>query len=102
MRIRCQCWFGVNNDGSQQAILTNFDTRLVKLEKSILPLHSSTQLLNRRVASECQCNIRLSTRTYLRADIDSTLSLIDEMSGARDDLVAEEGVILRGCVLSKV
>lgn len=34
------------------SILSKFDTRLVKLEKSILPLHNSTQSLTRLVQSE--------------------------------------------------
>lgn len=33
------------------AILTSFDTRLIKLEKSVLPLYNSTQILNRRAKS---------------------------------------------------
>ncbi|KAL5511625.1 EXO70 [Sanghuangporus vaninii] len=61
------------------SILTNFDTRLLKLEKSILPLHSSTQLLNRR-----------------SANIESTLQLIDEVASSQQGLAEEEGLILRG------
>ena len=36
------------------AILTSFDSRLVKLEKSILPLYNSTQTLTKRSNSECR------------------------------------------------
>lgn len=39
--------------------LSSFDTRLIKLEKSILPLHNATQLLFRRSASRA---VSLSTR----------------------------------------
>lgn len=34
------------------AILDSFDTRLAKLEKSILPLYTATQILGRRRNSE--------------------------------------------------
>jgi exocyst complex protein 7 len=34
------------------SILTNFDSRLIRLEKSILPLHKSTQSLTKLAESE--------------------------------------------------
>ncbi|KAI5121110.1 hypothetical protein M0805_002783 [Coniferiporia weirii] len=61
------------------SILTNFDTRLVKLEKAILPLHNSTQLLFRRAAN-----------------IDSTLQLIDEVASSQQGLAEEGALIVRG------
>ncbi|KAH8116065.1 Cullin repeat-like-containing domain protein [Phellopilus nigrolimitatus] len=61
------------------SILTSFDTRLVKLEKSILPLHNSTQLLNRRAAN-----------------IEGTLQVIDEVASSQQGLAVEEALILRG------
>ncbi|KAF9527700.1 exocyst complex component, exo70 subunit [Crepidotus variabilis] len=60
-------------------ILESFDTRLAKLEKSILPLHTAAQILNRR-----------------RSNIDQTLARIEEMSVNHEDLAADEDLILRG------
>ncbi|TDL22018.1 hypothetical protein BD410DRAFT_771026 [Rickenella mellea] len=61
------------------SILTNFDSRLNKLEQSIRPLHSSTQLLTRRAGN-----------------IESTLQRIDEVASRQDGIAAEEALILRG------
>ncbi|TDL27127.1 hypothetical protein BD410DRAFT_895020 [Rickenella mellea] len=61
------------------SILTNFDSRLSKLEQSIRPLHSSTQLLTRRAGN-----------------IESTLQRIDEVASRQDGIAAEEALILRG------
>ncbi|THH10611.1 hypothetical protein EW145_g1201 [Phellinidium pouzarii] len=61
------------------SILSNFDTRLVKLEKSILPLHNSTQLLFRRAAN-----------------IDGTMQLINEVASSQQGLAEEEALIIRG------
>lgn len=61
------------------AILSSFDHRLVKLEKSILPLYTSTQLLTRRATN-----------------IDSTLQKIDDVASSRDGIAVEESLILRG------
>lgn len=61
------------------SILDSFDTRLAKLEKSILPLYTAAQILNRR-----------------SHNIDQALSKIDEMAGTQEDLIAEEAMILRG------
>ena len=47
------------DSASSPAILTTFDTRLTKVEKSILPLYNSTQVLNRRGNSESR---RLGSR----------------------------------------
>ncbi|KAF9218254.1 hypothetical protein BS17DRAFT_791873 [Gyrodon lividus] len=61
------------------SILTNFDSRLVKLEKSILPLYTATQKLNQR-----------------SHNIDRALSKIDEVASSYEGIAAEEGLILRG------
>jgi hypothetical protein len=46
------------------AILTNFDTRLVKLEKSILPLYNSTQKLKQRAHSWSPVQIASQTKSH--------------------------------------
>ncbi|PVF94062.1 hypothetical protein CPB86DRAFT_766482 [Serendipita vermifera] len=59
--------------------LTNFDSRLSRLEKSILPLHRSTQSL-----------------TKLGENIEATLQSIDRLASDQDGVAAEEALILRG------
>ncbi|KAI6039999.1 Cullin repeat-like-containing domain protein [Pisolithus marmoratus] len=61
------------------SILTGLDARLVKLEKSILPLYTATQKLNQR-----------------SLNIDRALSKIDEVASSQEGIAAEEGLILRG------
>ncbi|KZT18946.1 exocyst complex component exo70 subunit [Neolentinus lepideus HHB14362 ss-1] len=61
------------------SILTSFDTRLVKLEKSILPLYNSTQLLTKRASN-----------------IESALQKIDEVASNQEGIAVEEALILRG------
>ncbi|KAJ6529055.1 Cullin repeat-like-containing domain protein [Mycena vulgaris] len=61
------------------SILTSFDTRLAKLEKSILPLYTSTQILNRRANN-----------------IEKALLKIDEVASNQEGIAAEEALILRG------
>ncbi|KAJ2913903.1 hypothetical protein MD484_g6516, partial [Candolleomyces efflorescens] len=61
------------------SILDSFDTRIAKLEKSILPLYTTSQILNRR-----------------RGNIDKTLEKIDDVATREEDLSAEESLILRG------
>ncbi|KAI0073224.1 hypothetical protein K474DRAFT_1666843 [Panus rudis PR-1116 ss-1] len=61
------------------SILSSFDTRLVKLEKSILPLYNSTQILNRR-----------------GNHIEAALQKIDEIASNQEGIAAEEALILRG------
>ncbi|KAF9443168.1 exocyst complex component, exo70 subunit [Macrolepiota fuliginosa MF-IS2] len=61
------------------SILDSFDTRIAKLEKSILPLYTAAQILNRR-----------------SHNIDQALFKIDEMATTQEDLAAEEALILRG------
>ncbi|KAI1785088.1 Cullin repeat-like-containing domain protein [Ganoderma leucocontextum] len=61
------------------SILSSFDARLVKLEKSILPLYTSTQLLTRR-----------------SNNIESALQKIDEIASYHEGVAAEEALILRG------
>lgn len=61
------------------SILDSFDTRLAKLEKSVLPLYTSTQILNRRASN-----------------IDKTLLKIDEVASNQEGIVVEQALILRG------
>ncbi|KAH9848985.1 Cullin repeat-like-containing domain protein [Lenzites betulinus] len=61
------------------SILSSFDTRLVKLEKSILPLYTSTQVLTRRANN-----------------VESALQKIDEIASYHEGVAAEEALILRG------
>ncbi|KAF8256889.1 Cullin repeat-like-containing domain protein [Lactarius quietus] len=61
------------------SILTSFDSRLVKLEKSILPLYTSTQILTKR-----------------ENNIESALQRIDEAASNQEGIAAEEALILRG------
>ncbi|KAM5541886.1 hypothetical protein V8D89_004615 [Ganoderma adspersum] len=61
------------------SILSSFDARLVKLEKSILPLYTSTQVLTRR-----------------SNNIESALQKIDEIASYHEGVAAEEALILRG------
>ncbi|KAJ3748105.1 Cullin repeat-like-containing domain protein, partial [Lentinula detonsa] len=60
-------------------ILDSFDTRLARLEKSILPLYNSTQILNRRASN-----------------IEKALMKIDEVASNQEGIAAEEALILRG------
>ncbi|EUC65386.1 exocyst complex protein Exo70, partial [Rhizoctonia solani AG-3 Rhs1AP] len=60
-------------------ILSKFDSRLVKLEKTIRPLHSATQSLTR-----------------LATNIDRTMESINSMASQKQDVVAEENLVLRG------
>jgi exocyst complex protein 7 len=61
------------------SILTTFDTRLARLEKSIYPLYTSTQILNRRAYN-----------------IDQALLKIDQIASDQEGVAAEEALILRG------
>ncbi|QRW05322.1 exocyst complex protein exo70 [Ceratobasidium sp. AG-Ba] len=60
-------------------ILAKFDSRLVKLEKTIRPLHSATQSLTR-----------------LATNIDRTMESINAMASEKQDVVAEENLVLKG------
>ncbi|KAL0957917.1 hypothetical protein HGRIS_000098 [Hohenbuehelia grisea] len=60
-------------------ILNSFDTRIAKLEKSILPLYTSTQVLNKRASN-----------------IEKALQKIDEVASNQEGIAAEEALILRG------
>ncbi|KAG6899569.1 hypothetical protein C0993_009148 [Termitomyces sp. T159_Od127] len=71
---KCFCTYLTN-----QAILDSFDTRLAKLEKSILPLYTSTQILNRRASN-----------------IDRTLQKMDQVTSSVESMEEEEALILRG------
>ncbi|KAG8960854.1 hypothetical protein FRC00_014009 [Tulasnella sp. 408] len=70
------------------AILKKFDDRLKHLEKSILPLHTSTQTLT-RISKTRQC-------THILKDIDRTLESIENVASNQEDTAAEEALILRG------
>ncbi|TCD71013.1 hypothetical protein EIP91_000511 [Steccherinum ochraceum] len=61
------------------AILSSFDARLVKVEKSILPLYNASQMLSKR-----------------GNNIESALQKIDEMKSNQEGIAAEEALILRG------
>ncbi|KAJ7054683.1 Cullin repeat-like-containing domain protein [Mycena amicta] len=61
------------------SILNSFDTRIARLEKSILPLYTSTQILNRRAGN-----------------IEKALLKIDEVASNQEGIAAEEALILRG------
>ncbi|KAF5356560.1 hypothetical protein D9758_008232 [Tetrapyrgos nigripes] len=61
------------------SILNSFDTRLAKLEKTILPLYSSTTVLTRR-----------------GSNIEKALLKIDEVASNQEGVAAEEALILRG------
>ncbi|KAI0826310.1 Cullin repeat-like-containing domain protein [Irpex lacteus] len=61
------------------SILSSFDTRLVKVENSIRPLYSSSQILNRR-----------------GNNIEAALQKIDEVKSNQEGIAAEEALILRG------
>ncbi|KZT66616.1 hypothetical protein DAEQUDRAFT_752050 [Daedalea quercina L-15889] len=61
------------------SILSSFDSRLVKLEKSILPLYDSSQILTRR-----------------SKNIESALNKIDEIHAYQEGIAAEEALVLRG------
>ncbi|KAM6492030.1 exocyst complex component, exo70 subunit [Amanita muscaria] len=60
-------------------VLESFDSRLATLEKSILPLYSSAQVLNKR-----------------NQNIDKTLQKIQEVASNQENLEEEEDLILRG------
>ncbi|TFK95285.1 Cullin repeat-like-containing domain protein [Pterulicium gracile] len=64
---------------SQRMTCTTFDTRLAKLEKSIYPLYTSTQVLNRRAFN-----------------IEQALVKIDQLASDQEGVAAEEALILRG------
>ncbi|KAF9556789.1 exocyst complex component, exo70 subunit [Agrocybe pediades] len=60
-------------------ILDSFDTRLAKLEKSVRPLHTAAQILNKR-----------------KNNIDLTLARIEDLASSKQDLAVDESLILRG------
>ncbi|KAF5389705.1 hypothetical protein D9757_005962 [Collybiopsis confluens] len=61
------------------SILNSFDTRLARLEKSVLPLYNSSQILNRRASN-----------------IEKALLKMDEVASNQEGIAAEEALILRG------
>ncbi len=77
------------------AILSGFDTRLAKLEKAILPLYNSTQLLTRR-GNRKSFVYSLLLQTYKLVDIESALQKMDEIASNQEGIAAEEALILRG------
>lgn len=81
------------------AILDSFDGRLAKLEKSILPLYTASQILNRRRNSKSlPLHVISILVTVGLIDIGKTLSSLREMSFNKEDLAADEATILRGYV----
>jgi exocyst complex protein 7 len=82
------------------AILDSFDTRLAKLEKSILPLYTATQILGRRRNSELfnQPRLQEGLEAYMVPDIDKTLERMEDLANTRQDLAVDESLILRGSV----
>jgi exocyst complex component 7 len=86
-----------NMEFGHLAILTKFDSRLVKLEKSILPLHNSTQKLTRLAESERFYEpVSDFYLLYIYGDIESTLQSIDKVASNQEGIAAEEALILRG------
>ena len=81
------------------AILVNFDNRLSRLEKSILPLHNSTQSLSRLAESEQHLAYTVQKLSIHLADIEATLQSIDKIASDRVGIAAEEQMILRGSVV---
>lgn len=68
----------------------------MKVEKSILPLYNSTQVLNRRGNSkllECYASVPFIN---FNPDIESALQKIDEVASNQEGIAAEEALILRG------
>ena len=78
------------------AILNSFDTRLVKLEKSILPHYNSTQILNRRANSMYVLWDVMVADCIPRIDIEKALLKIDEVASNQEGVAVEEALILRG------
>ena len=79
--------------------MTSFDSRLVKLEKSILPLYTSTQTLTKRASSgDSESSSFLRLGTYGLLDVESALQKIDDVTSNQEGTAAEEALILRGCV----
>lgn len=81
-------------------ILAKFDSRLVKLEKTIRPLHTATQSLT-RLATSTSKYFKLKRVFYLKhkLDIDRTMESINAMASEKQDVVAEENLVLRGYVV---
>lgn len=78
------------------SILTSFDSRLVRLEKSILPLHKSNQSLSQLADSELS-RFSAAILSFLnKPDIEATLQSIDRIAGDQEGVAAEEAMILRG------
>lgn len=79
------------------AILSSFDTRLIKVEKSILPLYNASQMLARRGNSTCSSFApALILESQQLADIESAMLKIDEIKSNQEGIAAEEALILRG------
>jgi len=83
---------------TRPAILDSFDTRLGKLEKSILPLYTATQILSRRRNSKWTKDVHWKElRLTWLPDIDKTLEKIEDLANNQQDLSVDESLILRGC-----
>jgi exocyst complex protein 7 len=78
------------------AILSSFDSRLGRLEKSIQPVYTIAQLLTRRSNSAFGIVISFSMLLMCGADIEAALVKIDEVASNQEGIAAEEALILRG------
>ena len=82
-----------------EAILSSFDSRLIKVDKAILPLYTSSQVLTRRANSMC---LKLLEESFIisRVDIEKALDKIYQLASSQDGIAAEEALILRGYVIA--
>ncbi|KIK41469.1 hypothetical protein CY34DRAFT_805985 [Suillus luteus UH-Slu-Lm8-n1] len=70
-----------------------FDTRIVKFEKSILPLHNSTQEFKQRAIVGYQPRLlrKWDLTGFGYTDVDCALLKIDEVASSQDGIAVEEG-----------
>jgi exocyst complex protein 7 len=82
-------------------VLQKFDRRLQKLEKSILPLHKSTQSLTKLVDSTLTpcfetSNVAPELLYSCYKDIDKTLLTLDQIAASRPQVLVDETLIMKG------
>jgi exocyst complex component 7 len=82
------------------SVLQKFDRRLQTLEKSILPLHKSTQSLTRLVESRYSVHPEHNVPQSLLLDIDKTLQSLEKIATPKPQSQIDEALILRGQVLT--
>ena len=87
-------------------ILTHFDTRLNRLERTILPLHNSTQSLTRLSNSACISSLAApagagrssnpSSRPRLSpsVDIDATLAALSSVRVNQEKTMSDEAALM--------